>query len=70
MNQIEVLSQDQIATVHGNSLELLRDLGMQLPHAGVLEALEGAGAQVDHEKQIARFPEKLVEESVEIAGKK
>ncbi|MCR4405595.1 MAG: trimethylamine methyltransferase family protein [Anaerolineae bacterium] len=69
LNPWAVLTQHDIESIHHTSLAILRDVGVSLPNQEVLEALAGAGADVDFNHQVARIPERLVVDSVERAGK-
>ncbi len=66
---LRVLEQHEIEVIHTTALAILRDVGVHLPSEKVLEALAGAGAEVDFDRQVARIPERLVIESLERAGK-
>jgi len=68
--RVELLTSQEIEAIHGASLTILRDTGIQVHHAGVLRRLVEAGAQADAARRIARLPERLVLESVERAGKR
>lgn len=68
MASLEILSSVTIQRIHDGSLRILRDVGVELPHGEVLDALAGAGADIDRARQIARMPEQLVEDALEQAG--
>ena len=61
---IEVLSADQVETIHDASLRLLEHTGMRVLHAGARRLLREAGADVDEAEQMVRFDRGLVEEKV------
>ena len=67
---VEVLSDREIAAIHDGAIRILGDTGVMVHHDGALELLAEAGAGVDKDSKIARLPEKLVAESIELAGKK
>jgi trimethylamine--corrinoid protein Co-methyltransferase len=67
---LTLLSQPEVAAIHDASLVILRDLGVHLPNAEVLDALIEAGAEVDLHRQVARLPERLVTEAIDQAGKR
>jgi len=67
--QTRVLSEREINDIHEASLTILRDTGVLVHHEEMLELLGRAGAEVDLAGKIARFPERLVTESVTQAGK-
>jgi trimethylamine--corrinoid protein Co-methyltransferase len=58
--KLELLSPQEIQAIHDTSLQVLRDVGMRVHHADVLERLAQAGAIVDHQAKTARFSEDLV----------
>lgn len=66
---VSLLSADEVRAIHGASLQVLRDVGMVVPHQDVLRRLQEAGAAVDLSTNIARFPEEIVVGAVERAGK-
>ncbi|UCE92232.1 MAG: trimethylamine methyltransferase family protein [Methanobacteriota archaeon] len=58
------LSSDEEDTLHGQSLRSLEELGVLVRSRPVLDMLEGAGAEVDYDKMIARMPETMVMDAV------
>jgi len=70
LNTWIVLARRDIEAIHHTSLAILRDVGVSLPNREALDALAGAGADVDYNHQVARIPERLVVESVEQTGKR
>jgi len=66
---LTVLAQRDIEAIHDTSLAILRDVGVSLPSREVLDTLAQAGADVDVERQVARFSERLVMNALERAGK-
>jgi trimethylamine--corrinoid protein Co-methyltransferase len=67
---LQFLSAQDVQAIHDTSLKILRDVGMRIHHAGVLERLAQAGAFVDPHSMIARFSEEQVTDALEIAGKR
>lgn len=63
-SRLEVLTTDQIETIHVATLDVLQNTGVQVRSAPAREILKDAGAEVDPEKHIVKFPPHLVEESV------
>ena len=53
---------DLTSIVHEHSAELLGELGVCIPEAGILERLRRAGLPVDAETQMVRFPPEALEE--------
>jgi trimethylamine--corrinoid protein Co-methyltransferase len=65
-----VLTDSQIQTVNAKSLEILRRVGVVVPHPEMLRRFADAGAGVDFQAQRVRIPETLVTKLVAGAGKK
>jgi len=65
----QVLTEDQILRIHNASLAILQRTGVGVPHDGMLDMMEQAGARVDRGAKRAFIPEELVMRSVEQAGK-
>jgi len=66
--ECRVLSHDQVARIHQASLEILRRVGVVVPHDDALSRLADAGAKVDRRTQRARIPEDLVDRCLRRAG--
>ena len=64
---ISLLDDDELARLHDGALEVLEKTGMKLMVPEFLQALEAKGARVDHHNQIVRFPESIIEETLELA---
>ena len=64
---IEVLSADQIETIHRASLRILQELGIAFLLPEALDILDAAGAEVDHNSQVVRFDPQLIEEHMAMA---
>lgn len=58
---LRVLGARDLRRVHQASLRILERAGMLIEHAGAREILQAAGAGVDHETRVVRFPSELVE---------
>ncbi len=67
--KLAVLDDTQIGKLHDASLEILRDVGVQIPHADIRTRFHEAGASVDDDAALVKIPEALVERSLEQAGK-
>lgn len=61
---LEVLSADQVESIHLASMELLERQGMRVLHDGARRLLADAGAAVDEDRQVVRFDRGLVLEAV------
>jgi trimethylamine--corrinoid protein Co-methyltransferase len=64
---LQVLSQEERAAVHERTLHMLAEVGMRVDTAHGRRILAEAGALVDEETRVARFPAELVEESLRLA---
>jgi trimethylamine--corrinoid protein Co-methyltransferase len=65
--QVEILDQEELVLLHQATLEVLSEVGCRLPNRKLLERLSEAGAQVDFVSARVRFPQALVESSLEKA---
>jgi trimethylamine--corrinoid protein Co-methyltransferase len=61
---MEIISADQVETIHQASLEILRDIGLRVENATALKLLTDLRADVDHENFHVRFDPALIEESL------
>jgi trimethylamine---corrinoid protein Co-methyltransferase len=67
--RINLLCDEQIRRLHEASLHILATIGVHVPHEQMLRLLGEAGAEVDRHTQFVKLPEKLVQESLDRAGK-
>jgi trimethylamine--corrinoid protein Co-methyltransferase len=67
--QLTILSDKQINTIHEASLEILRTIGVRVPHQEMQQLFLAAGAMVDEQTELVKIPESLVMQSLESAGK-
>lgn len=67
---LRVLSEDEKAGVHERTLKILAETGVRVETAKGRQILKDAGADVDKNTKIVRFPRDLVEESIRLAPKK
>ena len=65
--QIKVLSEEQVKTIHEKALYILENMGMTFAYEPALDYLEKAGCEVDRETQKVKFPKELVEKCIESA---
>ena len=63
---VELLTQDEMETIHEKSLEILEETGVVFQWEPALKVLSGAGCEVDFESQLVKFPPDVVEEALEI----
>ena len=59
--QIKVLSEEQVKTIHEKALYILENMGMTFAYEPALDYLEKAGCEVDRETQKVKFPKELME---------
>ena len=62
---MEILSADQLETIHQASLNILRDIGLRVENPTALKLLTDARADVDHDNCHVRFDPALVEELIQ-----
>jgi len=63
----EVLTQAELETVKGKTLQLLNEVGVHFPSPKALEIFAEHGAQVDRTNEIVRLPQDLVKEAMSTA---
>ncbi|RLC77217.1 MAG: hypothetical protein DRI81_08920 [Chloroflexi bacterium] len=66
---LQVLAQDERAQIHERTLQVLAKTGVRVDTAWGRQILKDAGAEVDENTNIVRFPRALVEESLRLAPK-
>jgi len=66
---LQVLSEDERSQVHERTLSVLSRTGVRVNSARGRAILEEAGAEVDKNTSVVRFPRTLVEESLRLAPK-
>jgi len=64
--RLRFLSEEGMAKVHEQSLEVLEKTGMNINHKRSLEILGQAGAMVEKDSTRVRFPKKLVEDCLKL----
>jgi trimethylamine--corrinoid protein Co-methyltransferase len=67
---LRVLSEDEKAGVHERTLKILAETGVRVNTVLGRKYLKDAGADVDENTEVVRFPRALVEESLRLAPKK
>ena len=68
--ELRVLSDNEIEQLHERTLSLLATTGVRVDTERGRKILKKAGADVDNDNNIVRFPRSLVEECLEVAPKK
>lgn len=67
--RLQVLSEEERARVHEESLDILQHTGVRVDTPLGRQSLKDAGALVDDVSRVVQFPKKLVEQSLELAPK-
>ena len=62
-----MLDDDGMRRIHEGALRILNEVGIVIKHNGILEKLQEAGASVDRDTQLAKFPPSLVEDAIKNA---
>lgn len=70
MNILKILSEQEIQKLHSTALDVLDTIGIKVHSEKVRKMLEEAGAKVDRETMLVRFPPHFVEESIKKAPRK
>lgn len=63
----KVLTDEQITVIHKNALDILENTGVHFQTEKALKILEEAGATVDYDVKMVRFPEAMVMEAIDKA---
>ncbi len=66
---IQFLSDEEVKLLHDQSLLILKEIGMRLPHAEALELMSQNGAEIVDE-DIVRLPKRLVQTAIEALPKR
>jgi trimethylamine--corrinoid protein Co-methyltransferase len=66
---LQVLSDEEKSQIHERTLNVLESTGVRVETAKGRQILEDAGAQIDPDTNIVRFPQALVEEALQLAPK-
>ncbi len=64
------LSRSDIEAIHGASLEILEQVGLQVKSKAMLDVFKNGGAEVDEKKSHVKIPERLVKDSLSKAPRK
>lgn len=66
----EVISKSEVEEINGQSLQVLKKVGMKIDDEEVIELLGKAGASVDRSKLLAKIPSSMVNSALKLAPKK
>jgi len=69
-SSLEVLTKEQVATIHEESLRVLEETGIKFWDTDTVKLLADAGAERDPESSVVRLPRGLVEESLKKCPKR
>jgi trimethylamine---corrinoid protein Co-methyltransferase len=64
LNQINVLTNDEIEFIHSSTLELLETIGIKIDDVNTRNLFKEYGAEVDNDSDFVKIPESLVEEKL------
>ena len=62
--RLQLLSRDEIASIHLASMKLLEEVGVKIYNDTALKLLADAGVEVDFSSKLARIPQHLIKESL------
>jgi trimethylamine--corrinoid protein Co-methyltransferase len=65
--RLEILTRDELADIHLGTLEVLEQTGVWVEDQEALDVLAAGGADVDHQRKVARIPGHLVEDAIRSA---
>jgi len=66
---IQFLSEQEVELLHGQSLRILEEIGMRLPHEEALELMSQYGAEI-LDGNVVRIPRRLVSQAIETLPKR
>jgi len=66
---LKVLAEDEKAQIHERTLKILSETGVQVNTEKGRKYLKAAGAEIDDNTKIVKFPRTIVEESLKLAPK-
>jgi len=69
-SKVEVLSEEELKMIHESTLEILEDVGFEIPHSEILNKLKDGGAFVDFKHHIVKFPKILIMNAIHKVPKK
>lgn len=67
---LNMFSKDELEEIHYATLEVMEQVGIKVFCDEALDIFDGAGAEVDRQTNIVRFPQWLVEDAIRSAPKK
>ncbi len=65
--QLQLLTDEQVTAIHNAALQILEETGLKIENEEAMDLLENAGADVNREEDIAKIPQHVVNESIEMA---
>jgi trimethylamine--corrinoid protein Co-methyltransferase len=64
ITELAVMDEKEVGRIHDASVWILGKIGMLIPDKDILELLEQNGADIDWDKQTARFPVNLIDDAL------
>jgi trimethylamine--corrinoid protein Co-methyltransferase len=64
LNKLEVLSKDEIETIHSATITLLETVGLKIDAEDCRKVLQEHGAEIDKYSDFVKFPEALIKEQL------
>ena len=64
MRPVDIVSADELESIHQTSLRVLEEIGMDFIHEGAKDILREKGAEVAKDSDRVRFPRELIEGSI------
>lgn len=61
---LQLLSKDEVQTIHASSLKVLEEVGVQIDNENALKLLADAGANADYKEKLVYIPESLIQEAL------
>jgi len=64
MLRLEDIPRSDIEAIHRATMTVLREVGVKFPEKLAFKKLETVGAEIDYQRQIARFPEEVIKKAL------
>ena len=64
LKPMDIVSADELESIHETSLKILEEIGMDFIHEGAKDILRAKGAEVSSTSDRVRFPRELIEQSI------
>ncbi len=70
IGRIKILGEDGAVKIDQSARKILKDVGVIIPHERMVKLFDKAGAEVDYHSGRVKIPSKLIDECLEVAGKR